>query len=752
VTNRHPASPLTAFSVSLVLAGCVVSPSTLAPAATPGGVDTQGVTTGRRPSGGTLLTKPKAGDAAGLEKLRSEGRVQIAFRGLAASRPTAPLVAGRGAGMRTLRELLQTTDQVARVEVTLTGPKGYVRTQSLTRAELMVPMVTMFFEGVPVGGATLAARVFDAGGAGIGAGEQRFDVRRGEVTEVALRIKLGATGGVGAAISFEDADVPDTNISGFWVVGAGREVPPYPMTGCGQGYVWNITQYGSSLRAVSSGYNEPGHPSHPGMYWAEEAYGTIRGDRVKLSGRVVYTDAAGQMAAAVEEAAYELVFDRARWQLVGTRNGEQGWAVPYHFEPGCDGGLASPPPLTPLPGVAPVEAIRFIGLEGAVRTYDGLPAAGAWVDVWRAEGGLVGRVQAGPDGRYALPDVPADVLLEVNATLGDASVQHYTRIFDLNGGKPAGFDMWLEQPAAPLPVVSAPPPTGRTQTVTGTVRDESGAPVDGATLMLRSLDPSVPYSVTVPCRNGAYVIEDVPEGVNVEAVATKPGHTRRRRVTSFYKPLTGQPHNLDFGAVAGDHESEGAAFFISDQPEIERTSPANDDRGLADGTLACKLELSEPIPPESRKALEQAFTIVPLNAAAAGVEVEDLSDLRSPMADDLSDFAKAWVLRVDGSTGAGRTATVTSAWDPTGSVVTFTIAPRLPRFGGSEPPRYGALLFRGEGPTAADDGGNDLGVWPPGPGGLVHHAFKDQDLYLAGPKGFWRQTHLSATRFSLRAP
>ncbi|MEB3221732.1 MAG: carboxypeptidase-like regulatory domain-containing protein [Candidatus Sericytochromatia bacterium] len=469
--------PLTALSLALTLAGCVVMPG--GPVA-PTGEKPGQATGGTKPGTGVkpapdLKTKPKAGDAAALDKLKNSGRVQIAFKGLTPSKaaaaaqaagavvakPGGGMVSSNGASLRKPFQLLQTTAEIARVEITLTSAKGFSQTQSLTRTQLMAPWVTMFFEAVPVGETSLTAKVYDFAGSPIGNGTQTFTVKRGEVTEVALNVKLAAMGGVGATISFEDVDVEEANITGHWVVGGGDSPPPYPMSGCGEGYVWSVNQYGDSLQASVKGYNDESNPDekHRNMYWSEEAYGTIHKNEVRLSGRVIYTDDQGNMAAPIEEVEYKLTFDPNIWRLTGTRNDQPGWAVPYIMEPGCGEPPVMPMPMPmpsaipswgPYPYETPAPAKPYVRVRGTIwsnATGGAVPGAQVWFYSMDEQKPWSASTVVGPDGTYELAGVPVQTLINVYATGpdGNGSSDGYTQFFGYDSDAWESYDIWLSQ-------------------------------------------------------------------------------------------------------------------------------------------------------------------------------------------------------------------------------------------------------------------------------------------------------------------
>ena len=58
--------------------------------------------------------------------------------------------------------------------------------------------------------------------------------------------------------------------------------------------------------------------------------------------------------------------------------------------------------------------------------------------------------------------------------------------------------------------------------------------------------------------DGSWVVNNVPEGVNVEVVASKQGWTSRRRVASF-QASANERRMMDFG-TPGSQTGPGAAF------------------------------------------------------------------------------------------------------------------------------------------------------------------------------------------------
>ncbi|MEB3328245.1 MAG: carboxypeptidase regulatory-like domain-containing protein [Candidatus Sericytochromatia bacterium] len=306
--------------------------------------------------------------------------------------------------------------------------------------------------------------------------------------------------------------------------------------------------------------------------------------------------------------------------------------------------------------------------------------------------------------------------------------------------------------AAPSVAVSAPPASGKTLIVSGTVRNEKGATVDAATVTVTSLDASVPYTATVQTTDGSYVVNNVPEGANVEVIVTKDGFTSRRRVQSFQQSATGQKNILNFGVQTGAADTDGAAYFISDYPEIASTTPEHDDKGVDPTKLSFKVVLSEAIDEDSRDAFEKNFHIFPANTEAGGSTAADIEGQEVAGAITATSTASlAYFLR-EGNTFLGSsTNKVKASWNAAGTEVTYTFDGNL-QTDDNEAAEYQAALFAVTSDKIEDAKGNMLGTNAAGnfamptTNELIYNSFKDPDL--AGDD--WAETHKSAITFELK--
>ncbi|MEB3223042.1 MAG: carboxypeptidase-like regulatory domain-containing protein [Candidatus Sericytochromatia bacterium] len=310
--------------------------------------------------------------------------------------------------------------------------------------------------------------------------------------------------------------------------------------------------------------------------------------------------------------------------------------------------------------------------------------------------------------------------------------------------------------------------------VSGMVYDEADAVVDGAVVTARSLNEGVPFKATAETTAGSYVLNNVPEGANIEVVVTKPGWTTRRRVQSFQQRATGEKNTLNFGydgSLIANALPDGAAYFISDYPEIAQTTPEHDAKGLDPTKLAIKVTLSEALDEDSRDAFDDAFHIVPANAQAAAqaVDVAGLETFNNAGTDDgaqaISVNSFSYTLN-EGDTFLGSVRNrVRSNWNAEGTEVVYTFEGGNLKTDDQEPAEYQALMIAGA-DTIEDAEGHQLGTsgggtfTKPSAGQLIYNVFKDTELALTpvvipryrlmvGPLAntHWGETHQTAVAF-----
>lgn len=298
---------------------------------------------------------------------------------------------------------------------------------------------------------------------------------------------------------------------------------------------------------------------------------------------------------------------------------------------------------------------------------------------------------------------------------------------------------------SPTPYPSAVPSysANLTTIVSGKITDEDGAVVNNAKVRLRSLNPAVPYESTVDVVNGAYVINMVPTGVQMELQASKDGWTRRARVVT---PLPQERMTFDFSRENG--------LFISDRPEIERVSPEDGATQVDTSKVAVQLTLSEPLDVANQRRFAQAIRILPANRAADPQGTGELTDYNALPKVKASEGGKStqysWSFAQGSAASADDVAVVT--WDAEGRVATFSFKEPLPRASEGTPAYQVALI--GSGPTIYDANGNMLGSGdgveldvPYAADTLILQAFRRMELPEGPADRPWAATHQHASVF-----
>jgi hypothetical protein len=273
------------------------------------------------------------------------------------------------------------------------------------------------------------------------------------------------------------------------------------------------------------------------------------------------------------------------------------------------------------------------------------------------------------------------------------------------------------------------------------VYDEKGAAVEGVTVTLRSLDAASPYTATVTTRAGSWVANGVPEGVQIEATASRSGWTRRTRVVALQAGAATR-NVLNFGATPGGPTADdpsGPAHFLSDYPEVVSAVP--DASTVRGEKLAYKLRLSEPLEAEARRLVEEAFALDTAPVA---------SDL---MPDGLTALERASrVVIKKGVTFRDGRVRVAFAWNTAGDELAVTFDAPLRRLD-DDRLAYRFQLVRPEGAELIEDAsGNVLGLTAPAVG-EAYFGVRKSSLVVAAtdttPALRWQATHQRTASFEL---
>lgn len=192
----------------------------------------------------------------------------------------------------------------------------------------------------------------------------------------------------------------------------------------------------------------------------------------------------------------------------------------------------------------------------------------------------------------------------------------------------------------PLPIATADIAVIEKTTFQGTVFGDAHIPLDGATIKVKSLNSNVPFQAETVTAGGTFTFNNAPSGVQIEIVATKPGHVIRRRTEVLKSNKSGDPNinRFDFG-TNGSASNFGVDYnILSDKPEVISVVPeanasdvppnggANLDyyNGNADpqAYFALKLIFSEPI---DRETVRNNFEIRAFSSKKLSVDLGSTS-------------------------------------------------------------------------------------------------------------------------------
>jgi hypothetical protein len=159
--------------------------------------------------------------------------------------------------------------------------------------------------------------------------------------------------------------------------------------------------------------------------------------------------------------------------------------------------------------------------------------------------------------------------------------------------------------------IPVPPPTDdisviERTTFNGIVYDDAFSPLDGVTIMAKSLNSSVPFEAITTSAGGTYAFNNAPSGVQIEIIASRSGFTTRRRVEVLKSNSQGDPNanKYDFG-TNGSSGTGSLANALSEKPEVISVTPGRNASGI-DSKTSFVLKFSEPM---DRKSVEDTFNV-----------------------------------------------------------------------------------------------------------------------------------------------
>ncbi|MEB3328892.1 MAG: carboxypeptidase-like regulatory domain-containing protein, partial [Candidatus Sericytochromatia bacterium] len=305
--------------------------------------------------------------------------------------------------------------------------------------------------------------------------------------------------------------------------------------------------------------------------------------------------------------------------------------------------------------------------------------------------------------------------------------------------------------ASPTPGPTGSPSPSAARTLTGEVRDLADAPLAGVTVTARSLEAATAFEgETRTGPEGRWSLAGLPPaGTMLEVWARGAGLTPRRRVVTVGEGAT----TLMFGGAGA-----GAAFFLSDRPEVTAVEPLPDGE-LGAAAVRLRLALSRPLAPESRARFAAALRLLPANDTAGRGSTDLSRRPRSHPAALRPEAAAPWALQVDSRLSRRSPVRARVSWEAEGQTALLTFGGALPT-GGSRG-RY-QLLLVSDGRPLVDEAGQALGTGPSGeargvwePGQVVLGAFLAPDPDLGAVSGLpaasadarWAGTHDAALGF-----
>lgn len=343
--------------------------------------------------------------------------------------------------------------------------------------------------------------------------------------------------------------------------------------------------------------------------------------------------------------------------------------------------------------------------------------------------------------------------------------------------------------ATPTPAAVPSPSNLTPTTVTGTVYDEKGATVDGATVEVKSLNASNPFDSTVNVTSGNYVVNNVPAGVSLQITVTKSNYTNRSRVVSLLPLSSGQANTIDFGSsgTVNTNDTSGAAYFISQYPEIDSVTPADQATGVSPTTYSYVLHLSAPLDATNQSRFANAIRVWPANDAAAPSASSGVAKLLNSVYTNTAGAGTGQVpTDYPLSTNAGTTGiyainegsvfgnsdtTANVSWDSTGQTATLTFKAPLITSNSTTPRYQVGLALKANATPIEDTNSKILGAKDSSAPGniststsdqLVLYAFKSPSLAVAfstttdsrinaapSLSNEWAQTHENVSYFDL---
>jgi hypothetical protein len=160
--------------------------------------------------------------------------------------------------------------------------------------------------------------------------------------------------------------------------------------------------------------------------------------------------------------------------------------------------------------------------------------------------------------------------------------------------------------------------------IEGWVYDDNHQPLDGVQITVQSIHPDVPFFGSTQTVNGKYHITQVPLGIQVKIIATKPGYTPRKMTdkTTIYKEDPTTPYRFDFGSSKSIGGYSADYNGLSNRPEITQVYPSRNGFRVSPDTLF-SLKFSEPM---DRKSVETGFVVRAFKSHKFSTDQRDIAE------------------------------------------------------------------------------------------------------------------------------
>lgn len=160
----------------------------------------------------------------------------------------------------------------------------------------------------------------------------------------------------------------------------------------------------------------------------------------------------------------------------------------------------------------------------------------------------------------------------------------------------------------------------------GKIFDDHGSPLHDVKVLAKSLNASVSFSAETMTTGNTYAFNNVPTGIRVEILATKPGLTPRRRIEiikeNHCKGRDGDFNLYDFGTDGSPGGTGSLANALSDKPEVIAVIPNHQAVGV-DPKTSFRITFSEPM---DKQTVEDTFTVRAFNSRKLTVDAASITN------------------------------------------------------------------------------------------------------------------------------